>query len=693
MTPERLPLSIVALAPLLGLATISGATEQLPRTIVTATRVDQAVDSLGYSVNIVDSSDIESRALRTIPEALRYQSGVLVQKTTHGHGSPYIRGFTGRQNLLLVDGVRINNSTYRSGPIQYWNTLDADAVERLELVKGPGSVLYGSDALGGTLNALSKSTGYLENEGSYSNGSLSYEFDTNSESHVGRLEQRIGEGGKWGASFGLSVKEFGDIRDSGVGTMKHTGYPEQDFDFKFQYALSDKARLTFAHQYVNQDAVWRWHSTQYNQGWTHGNHETTAGSLAYRIYDQERSLTYFKLEGESDTRLLENWQATLSYQKSQDSEVRDKPDGSDYRIGVTDTDTYGLTFQGDGEVGPGILVWGLDYYHDEVDSFANQARRRPVADDASYDTFGAYSQYQWDATEKLQLSVGARASYFQAEWDKVYNRTSGMDESGDGDWNNLSFNARGIYQLTDNYSVFAGISQGFRAPNLNDLTGSEVANSSDEIVGATDLDAEKVISFELGERWQNDTFELSSSVFYTLIDDPITRVDDNTGATPVVQLKNGEEGYLYGVEFDGIWNINDQWQARAHATFLDGKEKKLNEIGGSISEDTIRRLSPISGSVALKWTHPSERFWIEGTLLAAATQDNLAAGDAGDSQRIPSNGTPGYLVANLYAGVQATDNIDLNFGLENITDQDYRVHGSGVNEAGINARFGAKVIW
>ena len=176
------------------------------------------------SVNVVDDTDIENRSLRTLPEALRYQSGVLVQKTTHGHGSPYIRGFTGRQNLLLVDGVRVNNSTFRSGPIQYWNTLDADAVSRMELVKGPGSVLYGSDSLGGTLNILSKSTGYLENEGSYSDGSLSYKFDTNSESHVGRLEQRIGEGGKWGASFGISVKDFGDIRDNALGTMKHTGH-------------------------------------------------------------------------------------------------------------------------------------------------------------------------------------------------------------------------------------------------------------------------------------------------------------------------------------------------------------------------------------------------------------------------------------------------------------------------------------
>lgn len=670
------------------------AAEELDRTVVTATRVEQAVDEVGYSVNVLTEQDFENRALRTVPEALRYQSGVLVQKTTHGHGSPFIRGFTGRQNLLLVDGVRVNNSTYRSGPIQYWNTLDADAVKRMELVKGPGSVLYGSDSLGGTLNVLSKDTGYLEHERSFSNGSASYKYDTSSGSHVGRLQQSIGEGGKWGASFGISQKDYGDIRDSNLGVMKNTGYREEDYDFKFQYALSDKARLTFAHQYVNQDDVWRWHSTVFNQGWTHDNHRTDPGSLAYRIYDQERSLTYFKLEGESDNAFLENWQATLSYQKSQDSEVRDKPDNSDFRQAVADVDTYGLTFQGSGYVADGTLVWGFDYYHDEVDTDASSPRRRPVADDSSYDTLGLFAQYQWDVSDKLSLSAGARASYFQADWGKAFNRDLGVDESGDGDWSDLSFNLRSVYQVNDSYSIFGGISQGFRAPNLDDLTGSTVANAGDEVVGGADIDPEKVISFELGNRWDNDSLSVSTSVYYTHIDEPITRGKDTSGPTDVFRIINGDEGYLYGAEIDAFWQINEQWSARANATFQDGKEKRFDD--GQFVDDTIRRLSPISGSVSIKWTHPSERFWVEGVVLAAATQNNLqsrVAADDNDNQRIPAAGTPGYLVAHLNAGYQATDNLDLTFGLENITDEDYRVHGSGVNESGINGRFGAKLTW
>ena len=92
---------------------------------------------------------------RTLPEALGEVPGVLVQKTSNGQGSPFIRGFTGFRNVLLIDGIRLNNSVFRDGPNQYWNTVDTFAASRIEVLKGPASVLYGSDAIGGAVNVLS----------------------------------------------------------------------------------------------------------------------------------------------------------------------------------------------------------------------------------------------------------------------------------------------------------------------------------------------------------------------------------------------------------------------------------------------------------------------------------------------------------------------------------------------------------
>ena len=106
-----------------------------------------------YAVGALSSRDLSEALIRTMPESLRDMPGIMVQKTAHGQGSPYIRGFTGYRNLLLIDGIRLNNSVFRDGPNQYWNTVDPYSLDRIEVVKGPSSVLYGAGAIGGTVLA------------------------------------------------------------------------------------------------------------------------------------------------------------------------------------------------------------------------------------------------------------------------------------------------------------------------------------------------------------------------------------------------------------------------------------------------------------------------------------------------------------------------------------------------------------
>jgi len=115
--------------------------------VVTATRSESPARNVPYSSELFSSADFRGNSVRTVPDALRYTPGVLAQKTAHGHGSPFIRGFTGRQNLFLIDGIRFNNSTFRGGPVQYWNTVDPLSLDRFELIRSQGSVLYGSDGV------------------------------------------------------------------------------------------------------------------------------------------------------------------------------------------------------------------------------------------------------------------------------------------------------------------------------------------------------------------------------------------------------------------------------------------------------------------------------------------------------------------------------------------------------------------
>ena len=244
---------------------------QAPRTwldevLVTATRSEIRSFAAPYSVNTVNVNGFSgNRMYRTTTDALRDVPGVMIQKTSNAQGSPYIRGFTGYRTLMLVDGIRLNNSTFRDGPNQYWNLIDPYTIDRLEVVKGPSSVLYGSDAVGGTVNAV------LRRPDGYGDGLQGYrqvygQVASAQRSYIGRGEA-VATYGPWlGILAGGTWKDFGDV-DGGqhVGIQEKTGYGVCSGDVKIEYHPDATTTWTFAHYQLYEDNAWRTHATIYGK--------------------------------------------------------------------------------------------------------------------------------------------------------------------------------------------------------------------------------------------------------------------------------------------------------------------------------------------------------------------------------------------------------------------------------------------
>lgn len=675
--------------------------------VVTAGRMETALSDTTYSASSLGEDFIRDNTRRTLPEILQYTPGVLVQKTAYGQGSPFIRGFTGRQNLLLMDGVRLNNSTFRSGPVQYWNTVDSLSLDHIELIRSQGSVLYGSDAIGGTLNAFSKSSAFRARPADqiYLGGSAAYEFRSNGEgSHIGRLEMETGVGGKFGVWLGLSAKDFGDVEDSAVGRMQNTGYPEQDLDFRMDWAVTPESTLTFAHNSVHQDDIARWHRTLANPGWQHDEHVAAPGRWTTDRFDQDRSLTYLRYAGENPHAgaAIRHWSATFSYQTSTDSEFQNrKPAEDSIRASDIELETIGACLHLESVIGPGTLVYGVDYYHDTVNasgykmksSGAGYQEVLPVADDSTYDLLGAYAQYLIKPVDALEITAGTRYTHAKATLGRYRDRSGNMQYDLSQNWNSLVGSLRGLYHLSPCWGIYGGISQAFRAPNLDDLSGNVSARSGNDSLGSANLDPETFITCELGVRHHTENLSLSLAAFYTDARDLIVPVPITSGSTTTVAT-NASDGYVYGLELEGAWRIHPQWTLTGFAAWQDGRTESPAYIGGPIHDKPNTRQLPLTGSLALRWTATSQKFWVEGRVLAAATEDRITAADqAADNQRIPTHGTPGYVVASLHGGWKVNEHLDLTCGIENLTDQDYRNHGSGQNEPGWNAILGAKLTW
>ena len=225
----------------------------LSEIVITANRYGSVGINTPEAIKIADELSIGENQLRTAPEALSTTPGVFVQKTSHGGGSPFVRGLTGNQTLLLIDGIRLSNSTTRYGPNQYFNTVDVFSIEKMEVLRGSGSVQYGSDAIGGTIHALSHRlrTTDVPEWGS----SILTRFATHG------MEQSLRAGinysnRKMALKSGITLRNFGDIIGGDTtGLQSPTGYGEFDYDLKGMVMLSPETSLILNYQNVSQKNV------------------------------------------------------------------------------------------------------------------------------------------------------------------------------------------------------------------------------------------------------------------------------------------------------------------------------------------------------------------------------------------------------------------------------------------------------
>lgn len=663
--------------------------------VVTALRTVQGVQSIPYTayrLNAVDAQ--ERRADRTVPDALKDLPSVLVQKTSYGQGSPFLRGFTGFRTLFLVDGVRLNNSVFRDGPNQYWNTVDAFSIADYDVVMGPASVLYGSDAVGGTVNALPIAPpdfdgGPVWERRLYYRGASAEHSNLARLQLAGRLSEALGFVG------GLTLKDFGDLEGGkDVGLQKHTGYQEYDFDARVDYHIGKKSLLTLLHQSVDQDDAWRTHRTIYGITWE----GLVAGDDKVHSFDQARDLTLLKFQTDNIGGLIDGVEATVSRHAQREDQYRVKKDDTSEKQGF-DVVTWGTTLQLESKTQAGDFIYGTEYYRDSVGSYnskykadgslSSAAIQGPVGDDATYESFGVYVQDTIRLFDGgLDVIPGLRYTSCRADAGKVKDPVTGNQMSVEGDWDSVVGSLRLLHPLTENrrHVLFAGVSQGFRAPNLSDLTRLDIARSSELETTVSDLDPEKFMSYEIGVKFRFDKLIAMLTGYYTAIDSMIMRAPTGRMIDNAVEVtkRNSGDGYIRGVELSGTYAFSGNWSARLAGSLMDGKVDAYPTSAPEKQRDYISRLMPPTAKAALRWQADSSRFWIEGECDSAAKADKLSADDKRDTQRIPPGGTPGYAVFTIRAGARIIQGLDLTVAVENILDADYRIHGSGVNEPGRN---------
>ena len=671
---------------------VSSAAKQGPavhEVVVTASARQQDPLEAPWSTALLGWQDLS--AARSFSEALRALPSVMVQQTAHGQSSPYVRGLTGYHNLLLIDGIRLNHSAFRAGPNQYWSTVDPLTIEQVELVRGPSSVLYGSDAVGGTVNALSvRAPRGTAASGFQSSGALHTRWASAEKSLTTRGSLIFSNDDAWSLVAGYTVGDFGDLRAGHpTGLQPVTGYDERDGDFRLERWLSNGVVLTVGAQSVRQLEVPRTHQTIYGIPF----HGTTPGSDLLRTHDQSRTLVYARAGWDHGGGSFDRGELTFSLHRHDEERQRERDQSGQLRRelqGFTVND-WGLTARFGTSGG---WDWGGEMHHELIDSFKREWLdgveqpgfiQGPVGDDATVDTVAVYLQreIQW---QDFSLVPGLRLTHASISADRVVDPDSGNLTSLNRSWDALTGSLRAIWWTGNDSNIFAGLSQGFRNPSLYDLTSLD--ETSVEESPEFDLSPEHFLQAECGLKGRGHELAWQVSAWRTWIQGMIMRSPEDSTGSKVG--KDNSNGWMHGIEVDLEWAFAPQWTATMMASWMNGEIEQRVGVDGvpfnqlAVVMAPVDRLMPLQAWLSARNTGSDGRFWYEGWLWSLGDADKLSFRDRRDGSRIPAGGTPGFTILGISAGWHLSSKLDFSLQLENLTDQDYRVHGSGINGAGRN---------
>ncbi|MDX9978535.1 MAG: TonB-dependent receptor [Lentisphaeria bacterium] len=647
------------------------AKDSLPELVVTATRTEKDREDVAQSLTVIGPEILERQPERTVGDLLRDVPGVnLNVQSNPGMKRVGIRGERPNRVLILIDGQKLTENKSMAGPPML---LTAGSVERIEIIRGPGSVLYGSEALGGVVNIITKKGGPNP-----VGGSLDYTYDTTSKG--------------WGTSLSLAgsldhfeynlsgtVLDHGNRRTPG-GTLPDTGF--EAFEGSAYIGWREEA-FAVGVRYDN-------YQSDVNSYWDYPTPTLPAGSIDLPDWDRE-SLSLF-LDIFDPMPNLERIHVDAYYQTTykkldQSFNMFMGPRLTDMDVHTeNDQDTLGLSLQLDWRFGNHAVTTGADWRRDGLDAasdttivFLDKLPPFQVAtssrDEATQQHLALFVRDEWQFAEGWTAEFGIRHTWVRSELEWT---NSAIPEETTRD-RQAVFSAALVNRSLADWTFRLGYSQGHRFPSLQELyTQSTSSLDGRPIMPNADLEPETIQSLEFGARYAKGALDVDATIFYSQSEDYIAW----RSVGPSYQYQNIEESRSFGLELAASYRI-EMSTAAALTPYLVGTwmRKCYEEDTGTTSYDTGNPLIQGRFGVRGDWN----RAWFD--LFARA-----ADGVRDDSPEPPAgyDTTAGWATLNLevgYAWQQAVGNgIDwrVSAGLENLFDREYVVAGEWIPAPGRN---------
>lgn len=699
--------------------------QQLDEVVMSISKWEQQKKDIPQKIASIDARSIAFNNPQTSADLLQASGKVYVQKSQLGGGSPMIRGFATNRLLLSVDGVRMNNAIFRGGNVQNVISIDPFTVKNTEVIFGPGSVIYGSDAIGGVMNFFTNKPLFALHEDQILSGNATYRHATANNENTFHVDFNLGRK-KWSFLTSLSYNNFDDlvmgkhgpedylrptfvVTEEGNDILRNnanprrqvpTGYNQLNLMQKVSHKPNNNWQYDLGMHYSETSDYAR-----YGRLIRPNFDESGLRSAEWFYGPQKWWMTNFQVYKKGRGKFYDGVKLTTAYQYFEESR-NERDFGNPIRFNTRER-VHALSANLDFEnkrIGNLRLYYGAEYVFNRVGSQGEQtnisngavsAAPSRYPDGGRWQTLAGYVNGEYKLKPNLTFLSGMRYSHVwtQADFDTTFYPFP-FDEaslSNGAFTGSLGFSwfPKADLQITLNGST------GFRSPNIDDIGKVFDSEPGSVVVPNPDLEPEYAYNAELGLRKNfQDKLVLKGAAYYTYLVDALVRreflfngeeeIIYNGQLSQVQAIQNAANAYVYGLELGMEAFFSDHWSMAANFTLTDGREEDQNGV-----ETPVRHVAPAFGDLHLIWKNQRLKTDLFLNYNGELSFDDLALSErnkpfiyAEDANGNPYS--PSWYTLNFRTQLQISNALSTSVIMENITNQRYRTYSSGITAPGFN---------
>lgn len=694
----------------------------LDQVVVSANKWNQVTSDVPVHIATILPKDAALLNPQTTADLLGTSGQVFIQKSQQGGGSPMIRGFATNRLLMTVDGIRMNTAIFRSGNIQNVISLDPFAISSTEVLFGPGSVIYGSDAIGGVMSFTTLTPQLSLTEEPFVKGNVVARFSSANQEKTGHMDINVGWK-KWSAVTSFSYFDYDDLRMGRKGpedylrpfyvqridsvdrvvtnddplVQRPSGYEQTNFMQKVRFAPTKNWDLIYGFHHSEISGYGRYdRHVRYNDGLPRSA-EWSYGPQIWRMNSLSATHT-------GNNALYDQATLRLAHQFFEERRIDRDMNSNTRFIRIERVNAYSANIDFSKSLAAQQkLFYGLEFIQNKVASTGidedirtgvsvNGPARYPQSDWSSY---AAYVTYQNRLSQLLTLQAGARYNSFGLNG--TFDTTFYPFPFTTAELRNraVTGSAGVIVSPGNKLSVSANLSTGFRAPNVDDVGKVFDSEPGSVVIPNPDLESEYAYNAEIGlARLFGKSVKLDAVAFYTILSNAMVRRDF---------ALNGQDSIMYDGDLSRVQAMQNAARATVYG-FQAGVEIKLPE-GFSVSSrynvqvgeeeldngstSRLRHAAPAFGVSRLMFTYKNLRIDFYTQYSRGLSFEDLPEEEKGKPELYAADGSgnhysPSWYTVNLKASQKLTETLMVSGGLENLTDQRYRPYSSGMAGAGRN---------